>query len=443
MTQEEKVEYMTTAPVRGLVCKLALPTILSMMVTTFYNMADTYFVGKINTSATAAVGVVFSVMALMQAIGFFFGHGSGNYISRMLGARRYEESELMAATGFGLAFLFGILLAILGLIFLEPFALLLGSTDTILPYTKAYMRIILLGTPFITSSMVLNNQLRFQGSAMYAMIGIITGAIINIGLDPLFIFVFNMGIAGAALATILSQIISFSLLCWQSTRGGNIKIRLRNFTPTRYFVREIFRGGFPSLCRQGLASVSLMLLNNAAALYGDAAVAGMSIVNRVCMFANSVLIGYGQGFQPVCGMNYGARKYDRVREAFFFCVKTAFAVLLVAAIAAFPFANQIVEIFRDDPEVTKVGALALRLQLVMFPFGAFIVLTNMMLQAIGKAKKASIVAACRQGVFFIPLVLILPNVFGLLGIQMTQTLSDACSLAVALPMGLGVIKEMK
>ena len=203
--QEEKVRYMTTAPVQKLICSLAVPTIISMLITSFYNMADTFFVGKINTSATAAVGVVFSVMSMIQAVGFFFGHGSGNYISRKLGAREYEAASVMAATGFVYSFLTGVLIAGIGIFFLKPLAYLLGSTPTILPYTMDYLRIILLGAPFMMSSLVLNNQLRYQGSAAYAMVGIVVGAVINIVLDPILIFVLHMGIAGAAVATVASQ----------------------------------------------------------------------------------------------------------------------------------------------------------------------------------------------------------------------------------------------
>lgn len=442
--QEEKVKYMTTAPVQGLVCSLAVPTIISMLITSFYNMADTFFVGKINTSATAAVGVVFSIMALIQAVGFFFGHGSGNFISRKLGAREYDVAATMAATGFIYAFLTGVVIAVVGLLFLEPLAYLLGSTETILPYTKDYLRIILLGAPFMTSSLVLNNQLRFQGSAAYAMVGIVAGAVVNIGLDPLLMFVFDMGITGAALATVASQIISFFLLWAGSRRGGNILIRFRNFSKKPYYIKEIIRGGFPSLCRQGLASISVTMLNHAAGGYGDAAIAGMSIVNRVSMFANSALIGFGQGFQPVCAMNYGAGKMKRVRDAFFFCVKYSFAFLVIVSVIGYIGAEDIVAVFRKgDAQVLEVGALALKLQLLTFSLGAWNVMCNMMLQSIGKAAKASIVAAARQGLFFLPLILILPPLYGIWGVQICQPLADICAFLLSVPLGLSTLQEMK
>lgn len=452
MNQQEKVAYMLSEPVPHLVCQMALPTIISMLVTSFYNIVDTFFVGKINTQATGAVGVVFSVMALIQACGFFFGHGSGNFISRKLGSGEFEEANKMASTGFFSAFFTGTILGILGLVFLSPLAKALGSTPTILPYTKDYMRIILMGCPFTMSSFVLNNQLRFQGSASYAMVGIVTGAVLNILLDPLFIFVCDMGVAGAALATVISQVVSFSVLFFMSRRGGNIRVRFRDFTPSAYIYKEIFRGGIPSLCRQGLASVSHICLNQAAGIYGgvygeaygDAAIAAMSIVGRISMFANSALIGFGQGFQPVCGMNYGAKKYARVRQAFAFCVKYAAIFLVVISLAGFGLARPLVALFRkEDADVINIGTLALRLQCIVFPLNAWIVMCNMMLQSIGKAAKASLVAAARQGFFFIPLIWTLPLFFGLLGVQMCQTWSDACSFALSVPLGLGVLKEMK
>lgn len=444
MNQEEKYIQMTTTPVPKLVCSLAVPTIISMLVSSFYNMADTFFVGKLDTQSTAAVGVVFSIMTIIQAVGFFFGHGSGNYISRKLGSKELEEASTMAANGFFLSFFSGIVIALLGIIFINPLSVALGSTPTILPYTKKYLRIILIGSPFMTSSLVLNNQLRFQGRASFAMVGIVTGAALNIVLDPILIFGFKMGVSGAAVATVFSQFCSFLLLVLMTRKGGSIVIRFKNLKVNGHFIKEIFRGGVPSLCRQGLASIAVIFLNHAAGTYGDAAIAGMSIVSRITMFANSALIGFGQGFQPVCGFNYGARLYSRVREGFYFCVKYAFVFLVVVSLLCGIFAPNIVALFRkEDVEVIETGSLALRLQCITFPLNAWIVMSNMMLQSIGKALKASIVAGARQGYFFIPFILILPLCFGLLGVQMTQAVADVSTLILSIPLTLSVLKEMK
>lgn len=430
--------------VERLVCRLAAPTILSMMVTSFYNMADTFFVGKLDTQSTAAVGVVFSLMAIIQAIGFLFGHGSGNYISRKLGAGDMEEAEKMSSVGFFTAFLAGVAIMAGCMLFIEPLSYLLGSTDTIQPYTVAYLRIILIGAPAMTASLVVNNQMRFQGSAFYAMIGIVSGAVINIALDPILIFWCGMGISGAALATTVSQYFSFFFLLIMIRRGGNIQLRFQNFKPSLHFYKEIIRGGIPSLFRQGLASVATIFLNHAAGVYGDAAIAGMSIVSRIMMFANSALIGFGQGFQPVCGFNYGAKKYKRVLDAFAFCVKIAFFFLVGLAIIVFLFAPQIVMLFRKgDPEVTQVAAAALRYSVLSLPLSAWIIMCNMLLQSIGKGLKASIVASARQGIFFLPLIVILPRILGLTGVEICQAISDFCALTVSIPLGVSVIREMR
>ena len=443
MDREQKFKYMTEEPIPRLVCSLAVPTIISMLITSFYNMVDTFFVGRINTSATAAVGVVFSLMAIIQAIGFFFGHGSGNYISRQLGAQNTEEASKMASIGFFSALIAGVVLAGCGLIFIKPLALLLGSTETILPYAVDYLKYILIGAPYMTASLVLNNQLRFQGNAMYGMIGIVVGAVINIVLDPVLIFVCHMGISGAALATIISQFISFIILLWVSQSGPGIHISWKNVRFDAYFLKEIVRGGFPSLCRQGLGSVATIALNMAAGVYGDAAIAGMSIVSRITMFAYSALIGFGQGFQPVCGFNYGAKLYDRVREAFYFCLKTSAGFLILLSIAGYIGAPQLVELFRKgDPEVTAVGIAALRFSCISFSLSGGVVMSNMFLQSIGMAVRASIVAAARQGLFFLPLIFILPSILGLRGVEMCQMVSDILTFLLAMPLSISVLKKM-
>ena len=441
--QEQKFHKMTETPVGRLICQLAMPCIISMLVTSFYNMADTFFVGKLDSdAATGAVGVVFSLMAVIQAIGFFFGHGSGNFISRELGKQNFEEASNMAATGFFSALAAGLLICVLGQIFLEPLAYLLGSTDTILPYAKAYLRVILIGAPWMTASLVLNNQLRFQGSAAYAMVGIASGAVLNIGLDPLLIFVFGMGVAGAAWATIFSQFVSFCLLLIGCTKGGNLHIHISRVQLKWSYYAMIIKGGLPSLARQGLASVATICLNQAARSYGDAAIAAMSVVQRIMMFGASAMIGFGQGFQPVCGFNYGARLYHRVKEGFWFCVKTSTVFLFAVGTLGFIFAPQLVALFRDDPQVIAYGATALRFQCVTFCFQGWVVMSNMMLQTIGRTAPATFLAMARQGVFFIPLVWILSAAFGMLGIQMTQTVSDCLTLICAIPIQLKVLREL-
>ena len=422
MSQDEKYRMMTENPIPGLIGRLAVPTIISMLVTSFYNMADTFFVGRIGTSATAAVGVAFPVMAVIQALGFFCGHGSGNSISRKLGAQENDAAGELAATGFFVGMILGLLVLVLGLLFLTPLSRILGSTDTILPYTREYLGIILVGAPWMTAQFVLNNQIRFQGNAFYAMIGVGTGAVLNIILDPILIFGFRMGISGAALATVFSQLISFFLLLAGVHFSGCIPIRLKNVRFHRERLREIAGGGLPSLFRQGLGSVATMTLNIAANPYGDAAIAAMSVVSRIFMFAISALIGFGQGFQPVCGFNYGAKKYGRVREAFWFCVKVSTIFLFALSILGFLLSGHLIGIFRDDPEVIRIGTAAVRFQCATLILNGWIVMNNMMTQTMGKTFYASLLA--RQGLFFIPILLILPRILGLIGIQSAQAAAD-------------------
>ena len=439
--QEQKYISMTQDPVGKLIGKLAVPCIISMLVTAFYNMADTFFVGRLQSNAaTGAVGVVFSMMAIIQAVGFFFGQGSGNYISRMMGKRNYEEASNMAATGFFTAIGAGILICVIGQIFLEPLSYLLGSTETILPYTKDYLSVILLGAPWMTASIVLNNQLRFQGSATYSMVGITCGAVLNIALDPLLIFTFDLGVAGAGWATIISQFVSFIVLLIGCSRGSNIHISIRRVKINRHYMVNIVRGGLPSLARQSIASFATISLNHAAHPYGDVLIAAMSVVQRIMQFGASAMIGFGQGFQPFCGFNYGAKLYDRVKKGFWFCVKGSFIFLCCVAALVFLFAPQLINLFRDDPAVIECGALALRLQCCAFPLHSWIVMSNMTQQVTGKTVPATFMAMARQGIFFIPCVLILPQLFGQLGIQMAQMVSDLCTFVCAIPLQLYILK---
>ncbi|MDR1509710.1 MAG: MATE family efflux transporter [Synergistaceae bacterium] len=440
----EKFEKMTTAPVERLVLKLAVPTVTIMLISALYNMADTFFVGSLGTSATAGVGISFPLMAIIQAIGFFFGHGSGNYVSRQLGAQKFENASKMAATGFVLSFALGICIGAAGLAFSDDMAIFLGATVTILPHARSYLFYILLASPWMTASLMLNNLLRFQGSAFYGMIGMVSGALINVVLDPIFIYVLGMGVAGAASATMISQFIGFCLLLAGCYRGSNIRIRLRDFTPKFALLREIVRGGIPSLFRQTLASVATIYVNKLAGAYGDAAIAAMSIVMRIVMFSNSALLGLGQGFQPVCGFNYGARLYDRVKKAFWFCVKLSTAGLCLSTAAAWLFAPEIIAIFRgDDEDVIRIGTLALRLQFTTSTLMGWVIMNNMMLQTIGKSFSASLLALARQGLFLLPCLFALTRVLGLTGIQVSQPLADVATFALSIPLHVRLMNEMK
>lgn len=442
-TVEEKFEKMTETPVKRLILTLSVPTIISNLISTLYNAADTFFVGQISTSASAAVGVALSLQAVIQAIGFFFGQGSGNNMSRQLGAHHEKTAEELASTGFFSSLILSFIVTIVGLIFLRPMSIFLGSSETILPYAMDYMFWILLASPFMASSLVLNNQLRFEGNSFYSMIGLTTGGILNLFLDPVFIFIFDMGISGAALATAISQFVSFVILFILSERIGTVKIRPRSFKPTLPMLKMITNGGLPSLCRQSVTSVAMICLNNAALPFGDAAIAAMAIVNKIGNFTNSVLIGVGQGFQPVCGYNYGAGLYKRVKEGFWFCVKLMSVVLIVLAVIEYIWASPIVGFFRKgDAEVIEIGDIALRLRCFTLVFSAWITISNMLLQTTGKMWRASILGFARQGIILIPIVWILPHFIGIWGIQIAQPLADLVTFIMSVPMTMGVIRKM-
>ena len=430
----EQFRKMTETPIPRLILGLAAPTILSMLITSIYNLADTFFVGQISTSASGAVGVVSSLMAIIQALGFMLGHGAGSIISRSLGSQNTAAATRFASTSFFTALVLGSVLLAGGLATLPGFMMLLGSTETILPHACAYARYILLAAPIMMASLVMNNILRYEGKASFAMIGLVTGGVLNIVLDPIFMFVFGLGTAGAGLATALSQCISFCILLSMFLRGKTVsqfKISAVTRSPAEF--GTLLMTGMPSFGRQGLNSIGGMLLNIAARSYGDAAVAGMSIVSRIFLFIISVAIGTGQGLQPVAGFNYGARKYRRVQQACIFTIEASFCFLLVLLTACWFNAETLIRLFRDDPEVTAVALPAFRFQCFAMLLQPVIVVGNMLFQSIGKSGRATFLACCRQGVFFIPLILTLPRLFGLSGVEICQPIADVLTFFVTVP----------
>lgn len=440
--QAARNEKMLNTPIPRLVTRLSLPTIASMLVSSIYNMADTYFVSQISQSASGAVGVVFVLMLLIQAIGFTLGMGAGSNIARMLGAQDEETAGEIATTAFVSALLAGLVFAVAGLSTLEPLVRLLGATETIAPHAEAYAEYILIGAPIMAASFVLNNTLRSQGNAFWSMIGLTAGGILNIILDPIFIFTLGMGTGGAALATVISQAVSFLILLVMVLRHSAARL---SFKSIRFrLLAKIIPVGAPSFYRQGMTSIAMMLLNRAAGAYGDAAIAAMTITSRIMSFCFSALIGFFQGFQPVCGYNYGAKRYDRVREAILFSLKVATIVLSVMAVLVFIFAPTLIAWFRrGDLEVIEIGSLALRLQALLLPTMGLAVMVNMAHQSMGMSLEASILALARQGLFFIPLILVLPSWFGLLGVQMAQPIADGLAFLLAVPFCISLLRKLK
>ena len=442
--EEKKYHQMTETSVGKLIIKLSIPTMISMMITTIYNTADTFFVSKISVSASGATGIVFSLMAILQAFGFMLGHGAGSNISRLLGARHVERASTFLSTSFFLAIAIGTLIGCTGLLFLEPFMHLLGSTDTILPEAKAYATYILLAAPAMLTSCVLNNVLRYEGLAFFAMIGLASGGILNICLDPLLIFVFKLGTGGAGLATAISQYIGVFILLRPFLRGKtSSRIALRSFTRSAADIGNIVLTGFPSLVRQGMNSVATTLLNVQASVYGDAAIAAFSIVNRVSGLLFSAALGLGQGLQPVTAFNYGAKKYRRVRQAFLFTLTLATGLLAAVCILCLINAESIVMLFRKDTDVVKIGSEALRytcLGLILLPSSA---LSSMLFQSAGKKGRAIFIAMLQSGAIFIPLLLILPRFLGLLGLELAHPVSYAAAGLISLPISFAFLRTLK
>ena len=410
MSEKERLQYekLVLTPVEKLIPKLAVPTIISMMITMIYNLVDAYFVGKLGTSASAAIGIVLGVQSIIQAFGFMLGHGAGSQISVHLGQGDRDAADRLLSTAFFTAAGFSILLTVICLIGLAPLMRLMGSTDTILPYSSTYAVYILLSGPALMCSCVLNNVMR-----------------------------------GAGLSTAVSQYISFGILLYMFLSHRSIsRISIRYFSRDYRDLLRILRVGFPSLIRQMLNSISTMALNNCAMPYGDAAIAAMSIVGRITMFIGSAMIGIGQGFQPVSAFNYGAKKYARLRKAFFFTVQLGMVILGTLGILGMIAPDAVVRVFRDDPRVVEIGATALRFQCVAVFFQSFSIASNMMFQSVGRSREASFLATLRSGLFYIPILLILPRFLGLLGIQSAQMWSDILTTCVSLPFVVRFFREI-
>ena len=443
ISAEEQYNKMVNTPVSKLIAKLAVPTVISMLVTSIYNMADTFFVSQINTQASAAVGVVFPIMAIIQAFGFTLGMGSGSLVSIRLGQKRNSDANVIASTAFFSSIFFGGIVTLFGNLFTPQILRFIGASETVLPYAQDYATYIFWGAPFICASFVMNNDLRSEGKAYLSMIALTSGGILNIILDPIFIYGFKLGISGAAIATLVSQFISFSiLLSFYLRKKTVVRINIKNVSVKDGTLWKIICTGIPSLARQGLASIASILLNTSASVYGDAAIAAMSIATKILMFVASIMIGIGQGFSPVSGYNYGAKRFDRVKKAYFFMVASGSSIMSFFAIIIFIFARQILHSFIDDQAAIDIGVVALRWQISFIPLHPLIVGTNMLMQSTRHIKSATFLSMNRQGVFFIPAILILPRILGLTGVEISQFVADVCSAITAIPFAIVFFKKL-
>lgn len=444
---EERRGHMLNDPMRKLIPSVAVPSIVAMLVGAIYNMADTFFVGQINTSASGAVGIVMPIMNLLQAFSFIFAHGAASYISRLLGADDTGRASRAVSTGLLCALGVGAIYGAVGIIFMDPLLTLFGATPTILPYAREYALYIYIAAPMFAGAYVLNNALRAEGSTIKSLVGISAGAVLNMALDPIFIFGFDMGVSGAGLATMIGQTVSFFLLISFYVRKGKhksaLRLSLRLFTADKMMMGEILRIGMPSFFRLALTSVATMLLNAKAGAYGDAAIAAFSIVSRILMLVYHVLVGYGQGYQPISGFNYGAGRIKRVIEALRFMMLTALPFMLVCGGVICLFAEPLVAAFRDDPAVIALGSRVLRIQALTLPLMGVTMIGSMFFQSVGKAKPSFVAASARQGLCFVPLVLVLPYFFGIEGLVWVQAAADVVSFMIVLPLLLGALRTIQ
>ena len=442
--QELRYQELTTAPVRRLVLKMAVPTIIGMLVNSIYSITDTFFVSMLgDTEKTASVGIIFSFVSLIQAVGFLFGHGSGNYMSRQLGKKNVEEAQKMASLGFFTSVICGVVIMAAGLVFSHSLVTVLGGgvNENLRENCTGYLCAVLCCVPFMTGALTLNSQLRLQGNAKDGMIGMILGMVVNMLLDPILILGGKMGVLGAGIATAVGQVLSFLVLVYLCARHGNIGPSLRELSFSKERLTQIFGGGMPNFIRQGITSVAGISLNQAAGAYGGGAIAAFTVTYRVFWIVYAVVIGFGQGFQPVCGYNYGAGKIARVREAFFFCVRSATVFLLVMAVAVFFGAERIISCFSADRDVVAMGVKILKFQSFSMPFLAYYILAGMLFQNIGKFFAATIETAMRQGIFYIPLIFLLPACMGFDGVVLAQPVSDVLSFLCAVFMGIWMFRK--
>ncbi len=424
---------MTETPVAKLILNLGIPTTISMLITNIYNMADTYFVGTLGESAQASTGVLFTVQAVMQGIAFMLGHGAGTFIARKLADKNPQEASKYISTSFFTGGITGCLIAVLGLLFLEPLVLFLGSTETILPHAMDYGFWILLAAPFIICSLILNNGLRYEGKAFYAMFGLTAGGILNIFGDYILVMKCNMGVYGAGLATAASQVVSFSILLGMYRKMAQSRISIKYMSRSIREYLSICRVGLPSLIRQGLTSVTTGVMNNLTKPFGDAAIAAMSVVSRYSNFLMCVGLGMGQGFQPVASFNYQAKEYDRVKKGLLFT--TAFGLVFIGtmSVISIVFSEQIISIFQKDVDVIRIGSLALRFTAFGMMFMPFSVPVNMLYQSIQQPTISSVLSLIRSGAVTIPMLLFGVPLLGLTGIQIAQPTADVLAGLISIP----------
>ncbi len=444
MNSELQHKKMTETPITRLLVSLSLPTVANMLLTSVYNMTDTYFVTSLGDSAIGGVGVVYSIQSIIQSVGFGVAMGCGSIVSRKLGEKDNKSANKIASSAILMGLILGLFIATICLSFLNPILRIIGATETILPYAREYAIVILIAAPLMCTSYVTGPLLRAEGRATYSMLVGISGGLINMALDPVFIFVFDLGVRGAAIATAISQVISFLLaIGFYILNKGVVKLSVKYISRNFYDYWLIITTGAPTVFRQGLGSVSTALLNAQAKIYGDAAVAAISLANKVYMLIRSIVLGVGQGFQPIAGYNYGAKKFGRVKKAFVVATVLGTTVAIMGGVLCLIMPTEIIAVFGShNPEVLRIGARMLTISGMALLFLGFSTYVNMMYQSLGFVKGATFLASCRQGIFFIPLILILPALFGLDGVIVCQSFADILTFIISIPFCIWFIKNV-
>lgn len=443
--QTKRETLMAQAPIPGLILKMAVPTIVAFLINSIYSLTDTYFVHFLGTNATAAVSVNASLDQLIMMAGSMLAVGAASYTSRLLGARDGEKAGQVLSTSFFGAFAFGLAVGVLGLLFTRPLVYLLGATPTCEEFAVQYADYVLLVAPFMACNFVMNQCLRSEGSALFSMFGMGFGGILNCVLDPIFIFTLNLGVAGASIATAISKVVSFIILIFPYlTRRSVLRLSIRSVRIVKDILYQVVSVGSSSMFRSGLAVVSAIILNNIAGDISDSVLAGVGVCTKIMMFPFGVILGFGTGFQPVVGFNWGAKRYDRVRESFRFASRTAIAVGLAMGAVLAVGADGVIALFAEaDSEMESVGALCIRLQCLAMPIHSWVAVVNMFCAGLGDARGALILSSSRQGTCFIPIVYPLAWLFGAVGVASVQAVADALSLVLAIPIVRNVMKRVK
>ena len=443
-TQQRKL-LMLNEPVSRVIPKMAIPTIVAFLITSIYSLADTYFVSSLGTNATAAVSVNASLDQLIMMTGSMLAMGANSYIARLLGQGDEKKASQVLSTSFILAGGLGALLMIFGSIFMTPMVRLLGATPTCEAYAIDYATYILLAAPFMACNFVMNQCLRSEGSATLSMVGMGFGGILNCVLDPIFIFGLDMGVAGASLATAISKWVSFAILIFPYvTRRSMLHLSIKNFRFSWDIISKVVSVGSSSMFRNGLAVIAGILLNDLAGNISDSVLAGIGVCTKVMMFPFCIILGFGNGFQPVAGFNWGAKQYDRVTESYrFSSVVSLVGSLAMAAIIAV-FADPIIALFAGtDPEMREIGKICIWLQCIALPIHAWVAMVNMLCVGLGNAKGAMLLATARQGSCFLPILYPLAWLFGAYGIASVQALADVLTMALAIPIAISMMKKIR